>query len=131
MKLDYYKALEELNESSRKPTKRNILTPSVLKILFLLGILFSVVPLAIWGLWIYVFNLSDNHTDRVAIYESYFPAFLHGRYPIALLIVAFCVLSIILSSISLKLSGTICKTLNIFILILCGFLLLLTLWGLL
>lgn len=113
-----------------KPFGKITLTPPLLKLSTFLGVLFISFPILIQGLWIYVFNLADNQSDRVAILNNYFPEFLHGRYVTTYLGLAFCFSAIILSSISLKLSGKLWKTLNIIILIISSLLLLLNLFQL-
>jgi uncharacterized membrane protein len=107
---NYYKKPDELVESK-------ILTLACLKFLTFLGLLCFSIPISIFGLWLYVSNLANNQFDRVTILRSYFPYFLRGRYDTAYISLAFCLLAIILSSISLKLTGYLWKTLNIFILV--------------
>ena len=118
---NYYKTPEAIQ-------KAKIFTPKLLKILTFLGLLCFSIPLSLQGLWIYAFNQADNRSDSVAIVHSYLPEFLHGRYITTYLALAFCLLAIILSSISLKLSGILWKTLNIIILIISSLLLLLHLF---
>lgn len=113
-----------------KPLGEITLTSPLLKLLTFLGVLCISIPILMQGLWIYVFNLADNQSDRVAILHNYFPEFLHGRYITTYLALAFCLLAIILSSISLKLSGILWKSLNIIILIIGCLLLLLNLFQL-
>ena len=113
-----------------KPFGEITLTSPLLKLLTFLGVLCISIPILLQGLWIYVFNLADNQSDRVAILHSYFPEFLNGRYITTYLALAFCLLAIILSSISLKLSGILWKSLNIIILIIGCLLLLLNLFQL-
>ena len=122
----YYESPNEIV----KPFGEITLTSPLLKLLTFLGVLFISIPILMQGLWIYVFNLADNQSDRVAILNSYFPEFLHGRYVTTYLGLAFCFSAIILSSISLKLSGKLWKTLNIIILIISSLLLLLNLFQL-
>lgn len=122
----YYESPNEIV----KPFGEITLTSPLLKLLTFLGVLFISIPILMQGLWIYVFNLADNQSDRVAILHSYFPEFLHGQYVTTYLVLAFCLLAIILSSISLKLSGILWKTLNIIILIISSLLLLLNLFQL-
>ena len=93
------------------------LTHRSLKILTFVGLFSLSSPLSIFGLWKHAFNLGDNQTDRVAIFKSYFPDFLNGRWDITYLSIAFCISAIILSSISLKLPGKLWKALNIIILV--------------
>lgn len=105
------------------------LTQRLLKILTFLGLLCLSIPLLILGLWIHAFDLGASQTTRVAIFNNYFPDFLHGRYNTSYLSLIFCLLTIIFGSISLKLKGILWKTLNLFILIFGSLLLLLNLWG--
>lgn len=122
----YYESPNEIV----KPFGKIILSSPQLKLLTFLGVLFISIPILIQGLWIYAFNLKDNQSDRVAILNSYLPEFLHGQYVTTYLALAFCLLAIILSSISLKLSGMLWKTLNMIILIISSLLLLLNLFQL-
>lgn len=113
-----------------KPFGEITLSSHLLKLLTFLGVLFISIPILMQGLWIYIFNLADNQSDRVAILHSYFPEFLHGRYVTTYLALSFCLLAIILSSISLKLSGILWKVVNVIILIISCLLLLLNLFQL-
>jgi len=122
----YYESLNEIV----KPLGEITFTSPQLKLLTFLGVLFISIPILIQGLWIYVFNLADNQSDRVAILHSYYPEFLHGRYDTTYLALVFCLLAIILSSIGLKLSGAFWKTLNIIVLIISSLLLFLNLFQL-
>jgi hypothetical protein len=105
------------------------LTPHLLKILTLAGFFILSIPLSILGLWIHAFNLGNIQADRVAIFDRYFPDFLKGRWDTTILSIAFCILSIILSSISLTLSGKLWKILNIITLVFSILLLLLNLFS--
>lgn len=95
---------------------RSLLTPKFLKILTFAGLLCISIPILIEGLWIHAFNLGDSQANSVAIFNSYFPEFLHGRYVTAYLSIVFCILAIIISSINLKSSGKIWKV-NMIILV--------------
>jgi len=106
-----------------KPFGEITLTSPLLKLLSFAGLICISIPVLILGLWIHAFNSGTNQLERVAIFNGYFPGFLSGRNTIYLSL-AFCILAIILSSICLKLSRKLWKTLNITILII-GFLLLL------
>jgi len=108
----YYESPNEIV----KPLGEITFTTPQLKLLTFLGVLFISIPILIQGLWIYVFNLADNQSDRVAILHGYYPEFLHDRYDTTYLALVFCLLAIILSSISLKLSGALWKTTNAIIL---------------
>ncbi|OFY09489.1 MAG: hypothetical protein A2X05_18950 [Bacteroidetes bacterium GWE2_41_25] len=103
------------------------LTPPLLKLLTFLGVLCISIPISIQGLWIYAANSGTNQVERVASFHSYFPDFLHGRYAINYLSIAFCILAIIISTINLKSSGKIWKA-NIIILVFSILLLLLNLF---
>lgn len=70
-----------------------------------------------------------TQTMRVAIFEDYFPNFPNGRWGTIYFGIVFCISAIILSSISLKLSGIFWKSLNIIILLFSSLLLLLNLWS--
>ncbi len=106
------------------------LNPPLLKLLTFLGVLCISIPILLQGLWIYVFSLADNQSDAVTILQSYYPECLHGPYATIYISLAFCLLTIILSSISLKLSGKLWKTLNTIILIFGSLILLLNLFQL-
>jgi len=93
------------------------LTPKLLKILTFIGLFCLSIPLIIIGLWVHAFNLGDNQNNRVEIFNTYFPDFLHGIYSTTLLSIAFCVAAIILSIICLKVSEKMWKILNIAILV--------------
>lgn len=122
----YYQAPNEVVQLFGQIT----LAPSLLKLMTFAGVLFMSIPILIQGLWIYVFNLADNQSDRILIFQSYFPEFLQGRYVATYLSLAFCLLAIILSSNSLKLSGKLWKSVNMMILIISSILLLLNLFQL-
>jgi len=103
------------------------LTPPLLKLLTFLGLVCISIPISIQGLWIYAANSGTNQVERVATFHSYFPDFLHGRYAINYLSIAFCILAIIISTINLKSSGKIWKA-NMIILVFSILLLLLNLF---
>lgn len=86
------------------------------------------VPISIYGLWIYVFDLGTSQAERVAIFNDYFPDFLHGRWDITYVGIAFSTAAIAFSSIGLRLSKM-WKVLNIIILIFSSLLLLLNLFS--
>jgi len=92
-------------------------TPQSLKILTFVGLFCVSIPFSILGLWIHAFNLGTTQIERVEIFNKYFPEFLNRRFDTALLSVAFCILTIILSIISLTLPGKLWKALNIIILV--------------
>ena len=105
------------------------LAPRSLKIVSFVGLICIFVPIIIFGLWIHAFNLGTTQIERVAIFKSYFPDSLDGRWDITLLSIAFCISAVILSSISLKLPRKIWKALNVIILVFSTLLLYLNLFS--
>ena len=110
-------------------TTNSINNPTKLKGFTLLGFICLLIPLTIYGLWMSAFGLGTNQSERVTIFNEYFPDFLHGRWGTTLLSITFCILAIVFSSISLKLSGNFWKFLNITILLFSTLLLLLNLFS--
>lgn len=88
------------------------------KLFILISIICLLIPFSIYGLWIYVFGLATTEAERVAIFNSWFPNFLSGRWSINFISITFCVAAIIFSSISLTLSQIYWKLVILFILIL-------------
>lgn len=121
----YYKSDDELIKLFGEYT----LTPRLLKFLTFLGLLCFSLPLSIYGLWIHAANLGHNQSERVAIFNSYFPAYLRGRFDTTLLSIAFCILAIIFCIKSMSLSGKLWEITNIIILILSSLLLFLNLFS--
>ena len=124
-----YKHIIKIKNANRKYIDMKSLNHSMLKIFTLLGLVCMSVPLSIYGLWLYVIDLGTTHAERVAIFKEYFPEFLNGRWGTTFLSIVFCILAIIFSSISLKLSGKLWKVLNIIILVLSSLLLLLNIFS--
>jgi hypothetical protein len=91
--------------------------PRSLKIATFAGLLCLGVPSVILGTWIHAFNLGTTQLERVELFTGYFPSPLQGRYTITLIGMAFCVLTVVLSSKSLALPGLPWKVLNILSLI--------------
>jgi hypothetical protein len=119
----YYKSDDELIKLFGEYT----LTPQLLKFLTIVGLVCISIPILTQGLWIYVAHSGTNQVESVASFHSYFPDFLHGRYAINYLNIAFCILAIVISTINLKSSGKISKA-NMIILIFSILLLLLNLF---
>ena len=113
--------------TQNEKTEMKSLNQTHLKILTLVSLICLLIPYSILGLWIYVSDLGTTQTERVAIFKDYFPDFLNPGWGVALLSIVFCIIAIIFSSISFKLSGKFWKVLNIIILILSSLLLLLNL----
>jgi hypothetical protein len=106
------------------------LTPHSLKILTFVGLFFLLIPISLMGLWIYAFNLGTTQIERDEIYSRFFPGFLLSGYTLAYLSLVFCIIAIILSSMSLSLKGKLWKASNIIILVFSSLLLLLNLFQL-
>jgi hypothetical protein len=95
----------------------NNLSPKIIKIINFSGLFCFSIPVIIFGLWIHAFNLGTVQSERVEIYLSYFPEWLHGRYDLAYLSIAFCALTFILSCIGFTISGITWKVINIIFLV--------------
>jgi hypothetical protein len=104
------------------------LTPYRTKIFTFVGLFCLSIPIILLALWIHAFNLGTNHVERIEIYNGYLPDFLQG-FATTLLSMFFCALSIILSTISLKISSKLWKALNILILVVSSLLLYLNLFS--
>ncbi len=83
-----------------------------LKIATVLGALCLFFPVLIIGLWVHSFNLGTTQMERVAIFHHYFPDPLQGRFTLTLISMAFCILSLILSRMGIKLPGKLWKAVN-------------------
>jgi hypothetical protein len=99
-------------------------------ILSILGIICLLVPAFLFGLWQHAFDLGSNQLERVEIYESYLPDFLHGRYNGTMFSLAFSLLGMTFSIISINTKSKTWKALNILILVLCSLFTLLNLFWL-
>ena len=66
-----------------------------LKVFTIFSFLCLLVPVVIYVLWIYAFELGATQAERVMIFKDFSPNFLNGRWDITLLSIAFCVLAII------------------------------------
>ena len=56
------------------------LNQTQLKVFTFLGFAFLSIPLSIWILWIYIFDLGTTQSERVSIFKGFFPSFLQGRW---------------------------------------------------
>lgn len=119
----YYKPDDEFI----KPFGVYTLTPRLLKLLTFSGLVCVSIPILIQGLWIHAFNSGINQAERLITFNKSLPDFLHGRYSVNYLSIAFCILAIIISSINIKSSGIIWKA-NMIILVFSSLLLLLNLF---
>ena len=103
--------------------------PTQLIVLTIVSLICLLIPLTIFGLWVYVFDLGSTQVERVAIFKDYFPGFLKGRWDTTYLGIVFCVLAIVFSGLSLRLSSKFWKALNILILLISSLILLLNLFS--
>ena len=94
-----------------------------LKVFSLISLACLAVPLSIYVLWIYVAELGTTQAESVAIYKTYFPVFLGGRWDTTLLSIVFCAASIFFSSISLEHSQKVWKIFNVTVLVISSLLL--------
>lgn len=108
---------------------KNIFAQNQLKLLTVIGLVCLLIPLLIFGLWIYASNMGATQPKTVDIFHNYFPDFLRGRYDLAILSIIFAVIAIILSGICLKINGRFWKVLNVVILALGCLLLFLNLFS--
>jgi hypothetical protein len=108
----YYKPEYELI----KPFGEYAMTPRLLRFMTFLGFVCLSSAMTIQGLWIYSASSEKSQVEMVTKFNSFFPDFLHGRYTLNYIGIALCILTIFISTISLKSSGIIWKT-NMIILI--------------
>jgi len=100
------------------------------KIATLISLMCLLIPVSIYGLWIYVFDLGTTQFERVTIFKTYFPEFLGGRWSTTILGILLCAIAIVLSGISFsKLLSKFWKSLNLVILIVAGLLFLLNIFS--
>jgi hypothetical protein len=124
----YFKSSEELSELFRENKKT--LSKQFFKILIIAGLFCFSIPLSIFLLWGHAFNLGKDQAERVAIFNSFFPHFLRGRFDITYLSIVFCILTIILVSINMTISARIWKIINIIVLVFSILMLLMNLFSL-
>jgi hypothetical protein len=73
----------------------------------IIGIIFLIVPLLLYGLWIYAFNQTNGYPENVNLYDSYFPPFLRGRFTTTILSFLLCLFAVMLNLGNLKNSNRI------------------------
>jgi hypothetical protein len=85
----------EIQKTSLKPVK------------LIIAAVLLVAPLYIQGLWIYISSLENLQTqaDKSAFFNSHFPRFLQGNYPLLLIAFFSCAASLVLSALSLNKIG--------------------------
>ena len=76
--------------------------PTKFKVLTFISFLCLTIPFTIYFLWIYVFDIGTTQVERVLIFKSYFPGFLHGRWSTTFVSIIFSAITIFLSITNLK-----------------------------
>ena len=99
-------------------TIRKTLAQQKLRVYSLMGVLCLSIPISLTVLWNHAFNSAATQVERVALYKSYVPEFLHGRNSTSLLSLVFCIAAIILSSVCLQTTVKLWKAINIIVLVL-------------
>ena len=96
---------------------RKTLTQQKMRVYSLLGVFCVSIPISFIALWIHAANSAATHAESVALFKSYIPAFLHGRYSATLFNLVFCIAAIILSSVCLQTTAKLWKAINIIVLV--------------
>lgn len=104
MNLSYAKTSNMSNYNSLK-----------LKLLTGMSFISILIPVFLWVLWDHCFKSQDNQADRVKMYHSYFPEFLHGRYTISFISLVFSILGVILASVYFQRRTSYLKVINIIV----------------
>ncbi len=94
------------------------ITPKTSKILTLSGLICLSVPVSLFLLWIHAFGLGTNPYERVDIFNSYLPTFLHDRIVNACFTLLLSFLSIVFCGISVLKSNVLFIIINMIIIIL-------------
>ena len=93
------------------------------------GAVCMITALIIQVIWINAFNAAGAHEERLAIFNDFFPEFLHGSYTLTFVSIGLCVVAVVLSNIAIKLPA-VWKIISIITLIISVSLLLLNLYQL-
>jgi hypothetical protein len=95
----------------------------------LIGVVFFIIPVALFILWIYACNQTNGYPNNVELYESYLPNFLKGRFTTTILSIVFWSIAIGLNARNLNDSHNFLKIVSWFIVITSGLLGLLNLFS--
>lgn len=81
---------------NQKTTRNNLF--------LIIAVILLIAPLYIQGLWIYISGLDYLKTqeEKSAFYNSHFPPFLQGNYPLVLIAFFSCAAAFVLSALSLN-----------------------------
>ena len=96
----------------------------------LLALFFVGISILMLALWIHASGLGDTQMEKVAIYYSYLPNFMHNRFASALISMLCCVAAIILSYTNMQTSSILLKVPKFIILIVASCLFALNLFSL-
>ncbi|MBM4162459.1 MAG: hypothetical protein FJ217_15325 [Ignavibacteria bacterium] len=88
------------------------------------GAAFLAAPCYIWGVWINTFSSFSGKTqqERSEAFFSRFPAFLQNAQTLTLIALASCVLAVVLSTVSLKHSRGVFKSISVLTMVAAAFL---------
>ena len=100
--------------------------------LTLISVLFFLVPVAIWGLWLYVYenNTALSPLEKSKLFESFFPSSIQSNTHLSLIVIISGILSIVFASIKLNSTTATLKAVNTVTIILVSLILLLQLFSL-
>ena len=88
-------------------------------VLPVLAILFLLIPLLIWGVWIYVFqnNPDVSQQEKVAAFLSFFPDLIQNQAQISLVVMSSALLAAVVALFGIQRSTKTLKVFYIFILL--------------
>ena len=97
------------------------------------GLVFLLSPCAIWGSWIGTFSSypEKSQAEKVTIFLSHFPSALQNTRVLTVIALVSCILAVVLSTLSLKQSTGILKSIGVLTLIAAAFIGLLSFFTLL
>jgi hypothetical protein len=76
-----------------------------LKAFTYVGAVCMFIALIIQVIWINAFNAVEIHEERLAIFNSSFPEFLHNGYTLSYISLGLCIVAVVLSNFTVKLSA--------------------------
>jgi lysylphosphatidylglycerol synthetase-like protein (DUF2156 family) len=97
--------------------------------LSIIGALCLIVPIYLFWLWVHACNLAGDYPKNVALYNSYLPAILKGRYTTSLVGSGFSALAIILNGFGFTRKTKSFKLFSLIVIIIAAVLAFLNLWS--
>jgi len=99
--------------------------------MLLLSIFFFIIPVLTWGLWIYVFETNPNSAqeEKVKIYNSFLPGFMHTDTHLSLTVFISSVAAIVFASLSIRKAPALYKAIGIIVIIMSALIVLLQLFS--